>query len=237
MPRKTYVAISVVLTALVLACSTVMGALRPSPTPTATATPRPTATSTAIPTSTLAPTLTPTPRPSATPSCEVNQVLARLKSIHTYDEIVINYQVVRAAERVSLLNVWFVDPEIDPQASGAKLKESAVLAVRHTAALAHQHATADPCVSTMAAIINPFAVDRNYNGWFSGNIPPSALPASDTLTEQQTRTSWSHSRSHTCAIREPFLSNWLAADRVLGRKPTGNSTDISRRLEAMWVSR
>lgn len=32
-------------------------------------------------------------------------------------------------------------------------------------------------------LINPIVVDRDYNGWFIGGIPPSSLPRRSSLTE------------------------------------------------------
>lgn len=120
---------------------------------------------------------------SPTPSdCSRDQVLARLKADFPYPEFTLIYN---SFQGLDILNIWFVDPEIDPKAQDADLAPNAILALRHATALSHRLGRKDPCIGRLFTTINPIVVDSNYNGWFSGNIRPADLPGTDDLTEAQ----------------------------------------------------
>lgn len=120
---------------------------------------------------------------SPTPSdCSRDQVLARLKADFPYREFALIYNSLQGLD---ILSVWFVDPEINPEAQDADLAPNAILALRHVATLSHRLGRKDPCIGRLFTTINPIVVDSNYNGWFSGNIRPADLPGADDLTEAQ----------------------------------------------------
>lgn len=117
---------------------------------------------------TLPSTFTPPPPPTATPSCPVNQFLKSLKPLIAYTEFDLTYNVI-LNNRV--LNIWFVEPKIDPNAVGDQIAKNTSLAQLSAAAVSVKLATGDAkCLSSMVSVINPIVVDRNYNGWFSGTI-------------------------------------------------------------------
>jgi hypothetical protein len=187
------------LTIALSACTT----LTPPPTlaslPIFTAAP-PTPIITLVPTRepTLPPTLTPPPPATVTPlPCPVNPFLKSLKPLIAYAEFDLTYNVILNNRA---LNIWFVEPKIDPNASGDQIAKNASLAQVSAAAVSAKLATGDAkCLSAMVSVINPTVVDRNYNGWFSGiiklsdavaNLPPenkvSAFTASYLRTKPTT---------------------------------------------------
>ncbi|MBI5081887.1 MAG: hypothetical protein HZB17_11350, partial [Chloroflexi bacterium] len=70
---------------------------------------------------TLPPTITPPPPPTATPSCPVNPFLKSLKPLIAYAEFDLTYNVI-LNNRV--LNIWFVEPKIDPNAVGDQIAKN-----------------------------------------------------------------------------------------------------------------
>ncbi len=147
----------------------------PTATSTATSTVTPSATATAIPTDTPSPTVTKTRAPTRTPvpDCNVDVLMKQLKLGIAYDEFTLLY---RTEQKITTLIIWFVDPEVDPQATGDEIEVNARLAMRHAATISQQIDAADVCVGILFDKINPVVVDSSYNGWFSGQIAPSLLP-------------------------------------------------------------
>jgi hypothetical protein len=109
-------------------------------------------------------------------------MLAKLRPVITLGEFELVYNI---STGFSTLIVWFVDPDLDPGASGDEIAQNASLAMRHAAELSHQLNAADPCLQELSAAINPVVVDREYNGWFAGLITPSTLPGDTKLTDAQ----------------------------------------------------
>ena len=124
------------------------------------------------------------PPPSPTPSaaCDADRVLKRLKSAMPYEQSVITYNIVKGD---TYLAIWFVDPDIDPAAGADTVGANSDLAIRQAAATAAWLNAADACVGQLFTVINPIVVDRNYNGWFSGDVALSVLPATTQPTDQQ----------------------------------------------------
>jgi hypothetical protein len=95
-------------------------------------------------------------------------MLKSLKPLVTYTEFDLTYNVIL---NTRALNIWYVEPKIDPNASGDQIAKNAALAQLSAAAVSAQLATGDArCLGAMVDVINPIVVDRNYNGWFSGTI-------------------------------------------------------------------
>jgi len=168
------------LTVTLSACTT----LTPLPTlaslPTFTpAPPTPIITLTPTREPTLIPTLTPPPPATATPSCPVNPFLKSLKPLIAYTEFDLTYNVILNNRA---LNIWFVEPKIDPNASGDQIAKNVSLAQLSAATVSAKLATGDAkCLGSMVSVINPIVVDRNYNGWFSGTIKLSDARANVPL--------------------------------------------------------
>jgi hypothetical protein len=143
---------------------------------------------------TLAPTLTPPPPATATPSCPVNPFLKSLKPLITYAEFDLTYNVILNNRA---LNIWFVEPKIDPNAVGDQIAKNASLAQVSAATVSAKLATGDAkCLGAMVGVINPIVVDRNYNGWFSGtiklndaaaNLPPENKASAFTVSYLRTK--------------------------------------------------
>jgi len=116
---------------------------------------------------------TPSTNPNAS-VCDVDVVLANLKSVveFSYSEYEIDFNVVYG---ISSLAVWFVDPTIDHEATTDSVFDNFVIAGNSGMALSIQLVESDDCVSELFTHVNPIVVDQNYNGWFSGNIPISAI--------------------------------------------------------------
>jgi hypothetical protein len=148
----------------------------PTTTPTPTLTPIPTLTSTPLPTN------TPVPTNTKPPPCNADQTLKNLKQTVTYEEFVVLYQKL---QDTSFLVIWFIDPEINPSAKENEISENAQLAIRHAFILSQQLKGSDDCVNRLFNFINPVVVDKNYNGWFSGQVSPSDLPATLPTDDQQ----------------------------------------------------
>jgi hypothetical protein len=120
-------------------------------------------------------TITPTPRASNTPNCYAEGILAQIRSSITYEEFVVTYNILQIQGRMASLVIWFVDPEIDPSARGSEIEQNSKLAREHAAIISNQINAENYCVASLFNVINPIVVDRNYNGWFSGEIQPSKL--------------------------------------------------------------
>jgi hypothetical protein len=117
------------------------------------------------------------PSPTSQPACSVESVLATLRNSESFEDLLPEYSVNQSeATSVSYLNIWFVDPNIDPEAKSENLEEninSARLGASY-AAIAAQ--AIDPYTASVFDRINPVVVDRAYNGWFSASVPVSKLP-------------------------------------------------------------
>ncbi len=186
------------LTVTLSACTT----LTPPPTLASLSTftpPPPTSIITLTPTRppTLAPTLTPPPPPTATPDCPVNQFLKSLKPLIAYAEFDLTYNVILNNRA---LNIWFVEPKIEPNAAGDQINKNAVLAQLSAATVSAKLATGDAkCLSSMVNVINPIVVDRNYNGWFSGIIKLSDASANVPLENKVSAFTVSYLRTKPAA--------------------------------------
>lgn len=147
---------------------------------------QPTPTATFIPTVTLTPTNIPTntPIPTSTklPPCDADQTIKNLKSKIVFDEFVVLHNKLQGK---SFLVVWFVDSEINPTPKVSEISQNAELAIRKSLILSQELNASDACVGRLFDMINAIAVDKNYNGWFSGQIKTTDLPSTITTDEQQ----------------------------------------------------
>jgi hypothetical protein len=141
----------------------------------------PTATLTATPSSTN----TPIPTNTKLPECNVDQTLKELKQVIDYDEFALLYQKIQG---LSILVVWFVDPELDEAVNESELTSNTQLAVQHAFLLNQKMKAFDNCIERLFSFINPIVVDKNYNGWFSGQIVPTDLPVEAPASDEELNT-------------------------------------------------
>jgi len=148
------------------------------PTPTMTPTFTPTITSTPTP----LPTNTPVPTNTQLADCDADQTIANLKPKVAYQQSVVIHNKFKGG---SFLVVWFVDPTINATPQESEISENDTRAMRDGLLLSQQLNAADGCVSRLFDAINPIVVDKNYNGWFSGRIKTSDLPATTQTDDDE----------------------------------------------------
>jgi hypothetical protein len=157
----------------------------PSDTPKPTETEKITATLTA--TATVEPTKTATATeipvtPSATKiECNINDVIEKLEkklNYSAYEIFYTNFKLLdRSQKNGSYLNIWFVDPSLDPSTDESEQEENFFRAFNHAIELSHDMVLADECVKELVSVgIYAIVVDRNYNGWFAGIFPIEKFP-------------------------------------------------------------
>lgn len=180
MKRVETTALLVVFMLLTSACGGALS-LTSADTPTATYTFTPELPQTPMPTATLKPTAT--LEPTNTPFvCDADSLLKGLKTMVPYDEFAVHYNEIEGTR--SLL-VWFVDPEINPTATGGEIQANLDMALTHAAELSQKIRVQFPCVTELFDVINPIVVDQKYTGWFSGTLDPTIIPDEEALTSAE----------------------------------------------------
>jgi hypothetical protein len=111
-----------------------------------------------------------------------NDFLEKLNPLVPYEQFALHHNTLQG---IHSLTIWFVDPEIDPQATADTLAQNLELAVQHAAEAAHILRNADDCAKTEFTIINPIVVDSNYVEWYAGAIPPAFVPSTPELSDTQ----------------------------------------------------
>jgi hypothetical protein len=120
-----------------------------------------------------------TPPPdSASPApeligCAPDDLVDALQASVPYEEYSLSQNVI---DEVRNLNVWFVDPSLDPLAQGDEVPGNAALARFHAARVSHILEQGDECIAMAFTGLTSIVVDRDYNVWFSGQISPEDLP-------------------------------------------------------------
>jgi hypothetical protein len=121
-----------------------------------------------------------TEAPPPSTACDPVRVIERLSAEMPREQAAFFYSgaFVPGEGAVLRLSFWFVDYRInpsvgpDPQAilnNAGMALESAINWVRY-------FENADPCVEELFVLLNPIAVDREYNGWISLDVPSGVLP-------------------------------------------------------------
>lgn len=202
MPRNVRLMFTVMLVSLLLAgCNIQTDAPMPTailPLPT-----KPEVSSTPTQIATTLPSVTPKVTPTQIPTaasldCNADKLLANLKSLIPYKEFEVNYSNFSIID-VSALNVWFVDPQIEPSAKGRDIEKNAALAIHNAAILSHKLVNSDKCIAKLFKNgINPVVVDRNYNGWFAGMISISSLPSTRNPSDKDLK-----------AVEDAFKTQYL----------------------------
>jgi hypothetical protein len=113
------------------------------------------------------------PTKKTSSACDAEQTLRNLKSKVAYDEFALYYNKV---QETSFLIVWFVDPKINPSAKESEIAENADLAIRDALILSQELKASVSCAGKLFDMINAIVVDKNYNGWLSGQIKIEDLP-------------------------------------------------------------
>ena len=181
-----FVALTVLISFAVLGCNSQIPLLTPTtetPIPTYTSTSSPTSTATPRPTHTVTPTATITPSPSS--SCDADEVLRAIKADFPYDEFAVHYNNFADFDNIATLIVWYVDPEIDPEAGEAEIEQNAELAKQNAILASQQLVQQHACIKSLFDAINPIVVDENYNGWFSGRAEVEKFSSSENLSESE----------------------------------------------------
>jgi hypothetical protein len=129
------------------------------------------------PTPTPTPTVTPepTPVPTSAPSevaCDLDGLLKDLRELVPYKEMVVSHN--RFNDNASL-NVWFVDPALDPKASASEMEDMVEIAVRHSSEITQAFILHDLCVISSFDNVTVFAVDELYNAWYIGSVSMTRL--------------------------------------------------------------
>ena len=140
--------------------------------------------------SVAAATTTPTHAPISTPTasspmpdiadCDPDEIVTSLQSVVPYAEFSLSQNVI---DDVRNLNLWFVDPALDPLGDGDGLAGNLALARFHLASVSHRLKQASECVSLLFTGLTGIVVDRDYNVWFSGQVSPANLPQSSNPSE------------------------------------------------------
>jgi hypothetical protein len=129
-------------------------------------TPKPTATS------------IPSPAPSPTASCLHDGVLAQVKTAVPYEEFTVHHNVIGG---VSTLVIWFVDPNLDPDAAAEEIPNVIHRAKQDAVQLIFRLHNSSSCIEKMFDVINTVVVDENYVGWLSTQLPPERVPDGEEL--------------------------------------------------------
>jgi len=218
MPRTTRL-LTLVLSLVLAACAAEPIPSGPTPTVTVVPFPQPLASPTQMPEATVA------------PGCEPNDIVDALEPLVPYVEFSLSQN---SLEGVRNLNIWFVDPELDPRASGEAIGENVNVARLDAARLAHLLNQGSGCVSTAFEGITALVVDRDYNSWFTGHIVPASLPQGERPSDREFETAagtfavgFSRSTETASSSRPsagPEACLWPEArERLLGHFDAGRS--------------
>jgi len=110
-------------------------------------------------------------------NCTSESVLLTLRNSEPLKELLSEFTVdYSTSSGTSYLNIWFVDPNIQPGTSSEDLEENNWTALLHASTISIYAVTLDPCIKSVFDRINPVVVDQGYNGWFSGSVAASLLP-------------------------------------------------------------
>jgi hypothetical protein len=142
---------------------------------------------TQTPTSTPTPTPTPTvaPEPTSTvsvPTCDLDGLLRDLRELVPYEEMAVSHN--RFNDNTNL-NVWFVDLELDPEASESEVEGMVETAIRHSSEIALAFVLQDPCVISSFDNVTSFVVDELYNAWYIGSVSMTGMQSIDEPSEAQ----------------------------------------------------
>jgi len=168
----------------------------------------------AEPTPTIVPTMGPAPTPDT--GCVADEVLVVLKPLVPYAQASVSHHTL---SDVHNLTVWFVDPDLDPLASGDQIAENADQALWHAAQLTQRLFAADDCVPVLFEGITTIIVDRDYNQWFLGQILTSGLSGSPDPTDEEIE-----------QARQAFTQGYLRS------QPTGSADRMAAPADSCsWV--
>lgn len=113
--------------------------------------------------------------------CRADETLIAVREWIPYAETTIIFNTI---DGIRNLNVWFIEPDLDPNATQATVQENAELAIRRSAGLALELNSVRPCIEQLFHGVTLFAVDTNYNAWYIVGIAPSNIPDGSSLSEE-----------------------------------------------------
>ncbi len=149
------------------------------------------------------PTVVPTMGLAPQTGCVADEVLAVLKPLVPYAQASVSHHFLSGVHN---LTVWFVDPDLDPLATGDQIAENADEALWHAAQLSQRLFAADECVPILFEGITTIVVDRDYNQWFLGQVPTNRLSGSPDPTDEEIQ-----------QARQAFTQGYLRSE------PTGSA--------------
>jgi hypothetical protein len=146
------------------------GCAEPTPSPTPTSLPP---TDTAIPTeiSTL---------DSPIFACDPTLLVRDLRQILPYEGMLLSQNSFSDTYN---LTAWYVDPDMDWEASGSAIEDQTALALRHSAEIAHTLVLLDPCILSTFADITVIIVDEFFNAWYLGAVFTENLTLEEDFNE------------------------------------------------------
>jgi len=148
--------------------------------------------------------------------CIADEVLAVLKPLVPYTQASVSHSTLLDVHN---LTVWFVDPDLDPLASGERIAEEADQALWHAARLAQRLLAADDCVPILFEGITAIVVDRDYNQWFMGQILTSSVSGSFDPTDEEIE-----------QARQAFTQSYVRSE------PTGSADRMAAPADSCsWV--
>jgi hypothetical protein len=229
--------LSLIVVLLLAACAPIPAA------PTITTEPQAVApTATAVPPAATQPPAPPTPTPVQADdaiACNPDAVVATVRRLMPYDEFEVGYSNYVDLGIKPTIDIWYVDPKLDPAAAGDQIGENAALALRNAATLGQQLARSEAgsCIAELFTKgINTVVVDRAYNGWLAGLIAPAVVAAVDDLAaaDDETIASFFESQYMRANPTEPLADppadacSWPEVrNRIAGRFPADQPNTLA----------
>jgi hypothetical protein len=130
-------------------------------------------------TTTTGPSLTQAAASTTTTSCDPATFLMNLKSAVPYTQVSLSHNVV---QDVHYLNLWIVDPDLDPLAKGQAIADNQVAGRTVAARMGIALTMANPCVAKTFGRMLIIVVDKDYNAWYSGDVAPKDATVSGEVT-------------------------------------------------------
>ncbi|NIS81757.1 MAG: hypothetical protein GTO14_16465 [Anaerolineales bacterium] len=151
-------------------------------TPTQTSLPSSTPALPSTPTRTPVPTVSPTPEIASLQVCDPDAFVVQARNRLAYGQFVVTHLRLQGNR---VLNLWFVDPELDPGASAEEMVDNVDLAFLHGVEAVYTLRRLDACVEALFDKISTIVVDRDYNGWFSAEFTVADLPPATDLSFEE----------------------------------------------------
>jgi hypothetical protein len=113
-------------------------------------------------------------------ACDQTKVVKELRQVLPVEDMVLTHNNFNDGY---YLTAWFVDLEMDPQASSADIQSLTELAVRHSAEVARALVLLDPCILSTFNSLTVIVVDELYNAWYLGSVSSTDLNLKEGFSE------------------------------------------------------